>query len=247
VAFPTHPAVAGFDRAAATYERARPEYPAVIVDWLVAELGVPDGGSVLDVGAGTGKLTRPLLACGLHVVAVEPMAGMRAELVSSAPEADVRAAAAELLPVADESVDAVVAGQAFHWFANDSALTEFARVLRPRGRLGLIWNARDLRQPLQSELERLIGEYQRDEPQHASGDWERTLETTARFVPVAQRRLPYTQRLSPDGLVERVLSTSFIAALPGAEQARLADRVRSLAAGSVELAYTTEAFVYRLA
>jgi SAM-dependent methyltransferase len=243
--FPGHPTARGFDRAASTYEHARPDYPAAMLDWLVAELGA---GSVLDVGAGTGKLTRALLARGLAVVAVEPMAGMRAALASSAAEADVREGVAESLPAPDASVDAVVAGQAFHWFANERALAEFARVLRPRGRLGLVWNARDLTQPLQRDIGRLMSEYQRDEPRHASGAWERALERSALFVRVSQHRLPHGQRLSREGVVDRVLSTSFIAALPEAEQARLADRVRSLAAAEpIDLAYMTEAFVYRLA
>ena len=91
---------------------------------------------MLDIGAGTGKLTRPLLERGLHVVAVEPVDGMRATLERTAPAADVRAGQAEALPLAAGEVDAVVAGQAFHWFANPAALREFARVLRPTGTSG---------------------------------------------------------------------------------------------------------------
>jgi len=236
----------GFDRSARAYERARPDYPAEIVDWLVAELRLPADATVLDVGAGTGKLTRPLLDRGLRVVAVEPMAGMRDALTASAPQADVREGVAERLPVDDGTADAVVAGQAFHWFANERALSEFARVLRPSGRLGLVWNARDLRQPLQRDIGRLLDAYHRDEPRHASGAWERALVRT-RFTRMAERRLPNVQRLTRDGLADRVLSTSFIAALPEREQAQLAGRVRALvAAEPVELAYTAEAFVYAL-
>jgi SAM-dependent methyltransferase len=240
----THPSVAGFDRSARAYERARPDYPAEIVDWLVAELRLPPGASVLDVGAGTGKLTRPLLDRGLRVVAVEPTPGMRVALAASAPRADLRDGVAEHLPVDNRAVDAVLAGQAFHWFANERALSEFARVLRPSGRLGLVWNARDLRQPLQRDIGHLIDAYHRDEPRHASGAWPRALTPTDR---VAERRLTHVQRLTRDGLVDRVLSTSFVAALPEREQEQLAERVRALvAAEPVELAYTAEAFVYAL-
>jgi SAM-dependent methyltransferase len=240
-----HPSVAGFDRAADAYERARPEYPDPLLDWLVEQLGLAPGASVLDVGAGTGKLTRPLLDRGLRVIAVEPIAGMRAALAATAPGADVREGVAEALPVEDAGVDAVVAGQAFHWFADERALAQFARVLRPAGRLGLMWNARDLDQPLQRQVDDIVRGYATDAPRHASGAWEQAFTASSGFVRAAERRLDHRQALTPDGLVDRVLSTSFMAALPEDDQAAVARRVRALAgADEVQLAYTAEAFVY---
>jgi ubiquinone/menaquinone biosynthesis C-methylase UbiE len=125
-----------FDRAAVEYERARPGYPAALLDLL--PLG-PEA-EVLDLGAGTGKLTRVLVARYRRVVAVEPLDGMRAILEQVVPGAESLAGSAETIPVADASVDAVFAAQAFHWFANDHAVAEIARVLRPGGLLALVWN-----------------------------------------------------------------------------------------------------------
>src|SRR5690348_6170615 len=121
-----HPAARGFDTSGERYDRGRPDYPDEAVDVLVRELGSPR--RVVDVGAGTGKLTRPLLARGLEVIAIEPAAAMRAVLTAT----EVYDASADALPLADASVDAVVAGQAFHWFATRQALAEFARVATGR-------------------------------------------------------------------------------------------------------------------
>jgi ubiquinone/menaquinone biosynthesis C-methylase UbiE len=125
-----------FDRAAVEYERARPGYPAS----ALAVLPLGADAEVLDLGAGTGKLTRVLTGCYRRVVAVEPLDGMRAILEQVVPGVESLAGSAESIPLPDASVDGVFAGQAFHWFANDEAVTEIARVLRPGGVLCLIWN-----------------------------------------------------------------------------------------------------------
>jgi SAM-dependent methyltransferase len=125
-----------FDRAAVEYERARPTYPAAALD--VLPLGA--GAEVLDLGAGTGKLTRVLVERYRRVIAVEPLDGMRAILEEVVPAAESLAGSAEAIPLTNASVDGVFAGQAFHWFANDEAVAEIARVLRPGGVLCLIWN-----------------------------------------------------------------------------------------------------------
>ncbi len=126
-----------FGSLAEQYHRARPGYPEVAVDWLV-----PAGARrVVDVGAGTGKLTAALLARGLVVTAVEPDPEMLAVLHREHPGAQTHRAGADALPLADASVDAVVVGQAWHWFPHEAAAAEVRRVLRPGGRLGLAWNA----------------------------------------------------------------------------------------------------------
>lgn len=128
-----------FDEAAPLYDAARPEYPAAAMDWLLP----PGARRVLDLGAGTGKLTRALTARGLDVVAVEPSPQMLTELRRTLPGIPAYEAPAEAIPLPDADVDAVLVAQAFHWFDPEPALREIARVLRPGGRLGMVWNSYD--------------------------------------------------------------------------------------------------------
>jgi SAM-dependent methyltransferase len=242
-----HPATRGFEAAGERYERGRPDYSDDAVDRLVAELGLTrPGARVLDVGAGTGKLTRPLLERGLDVIAVEPVDGMRALLERTTRRADVRAGQAEALPLAAGEVDGVVAGQAFHWFATAVALGEFTRVLRPGGRLALLWNRRDLGQPLHAAIARLVAPYRGGAPAHANDAWRAAFTDSAPFEPIAEHRFLHSQTLDADGLVDRVLSISFIAALSEPDRKAVAARVRELAAPArpVVLRYVTELFVY---
>jgi SAM-dependent methyltransferase len=238
-----HSAIQGFQAAPERYEQARPDYPVDGVDWLVERLGSP--ASVLDVGAGTGKLTRMLLARGLRVVAVEPLDGMRAVLERESPGVDARAGQAEALPLADGEVEAIVAGQAFHWFANERALAEFARVLTARGRLGLIWNARQRSDPLHRAIAEIVAPYRAGVPTHASDDWRAVFDEQAPLVAADEAEFEHRDRLSADGLAQRVLSTSVMSALAADEQERVAARVRALApAGDVEMVYRTQVFIF---
>jgi SAM-dependent methyltransferase len=146
-----------FETVAAEYERHRPEYPEEALLWAADQLGLEPGAHVLDVGAGTGKLTRGLVGIGLEVVAVEPGAPMLEQLRAAVPEADAHQGSAESIPLPPEDVDAAFAGQAFHWFDRDRALPELHRVIRAGGGLALLWNWWDERDPLQHELAELIG------------------------------------------------------------------------------------------
>ena len=128
-----------FDLAAEEYERTRPDYPEAVLDLLP----VASDATVLDLGAGTGKLTRVLARRYAHVIAVEPLDGMRGILERVVPEAEALPGSAERIPLDDASVDAVFAAQAFHWFDHDRAIPEIARVLRPGGVLALVWNGPD--------------------------------------------------------------------------------------------------------
>jgi SAM-dependent methyltransferase len=240
-------ASAGFGRSADAYDRARPEYPAEAIDWLWEALELAGGTPVIDVGAGTGKLTRPLLQRGADVVAVEPVEAMRRRLVEAAPQAKALAGTAERLPIADATSHAVVAGQAFHWFANEAALAEFHRVLEPAGRLGLVWNRRRSEQPLQAAISKLLEPHRGDAPRHAFNVWRAVLTRTELFVGEGEHRVDFEQPLDEDGLVDRVGSTSFIAALADEQRSALLARVRRLARESapIGLAYTSEAFAFR--
>src|SRR3954453_15097800 len=134
-----HALVAGFADAAELYERGRPAYPPPVVERVVAELGVANGARVLDLGAGTGLLTRPLLAAGLDVVAVDPLAGMRAALAAGVGGGGVLDGRAEAIPLPDASLDGAVSADAFHWFDGERAAAELHRVLRPGAGLVVMW------------------------------------------------------------------------------------------------------------
>jgi ubiquinone/menaquinone biosynthesis C-methylase UbiE len=145
-----------FERVAETYERARPGYAPDALAWLAERIGIGPGRRVLDLAAGTGKLTRQLLAFGAEVAAVEPGREMRAVLERVVPQAEALAGSAEAIPLPGESVDAVTVAQAFHWFRAEEALVEIHRVLRPGGALGLLWNEWDEADPLQQAVDVLL-------------------------------------------------------------------------------------------
>jgi SAM-dependent methyltransferase len=235
-------AAAGFGNAADVYERARPSYPAEAIAWLVERTGIGPGSLVADVGAGTGKLTRLLLASGARVVAVEPVAEMRA-LIDGAEAVD---ATAEELPFDDGSVDVVTVAQAFHWFDHDRALPELHRVIRPGGSLALVWNMRDLRDPLQREVEELLSGPRSEVPAQLHGRWREPLARTPLFGDPEVREFRYEQQFTADDLAARVASTSFVAAMPDDERDELLARVRALVDGVSEpfpFPYVTEVHV----
>lgn len=240
----------GFSRGAQTYARGRPDYPPQTRAWLRDDLAVRDGKIALDLGAGTGKFTRPLLATGARVIAVEPVRQMREQLVYAAPEAEALDGDAEHIPLADATVDAVVCAQAFHWFATEAALAEIRRVLRPGGVLGLIWNVRDESVHWVAQLTRLLARYEGDTPRYGRGEW-RKLFPAVGFGPLQEQYFPYGQRGSAQQVIlDRVSSISFVAALEAPEQERLLQRVREVIEAAPELAgreevtfpYVTAAF-----
>ncbi len=142
-------AARSFDEVADAYQRARPSYPAAAVGWVLERAA---GRRVVDLAAGTGKLTQVLVAAGADVTAVEPLPNMRAHIERNLPGVPAPAGSAEAIPLADGSADAVLVAQAFHWFDADQALREIARVLVPGGVLGLLWNLRDERVEWVAEL-----------------------------------------------------------------------------------------------
>ncbi len=237
----------GFGQGAAAYERGRPGYPPEAVQWLVAELRLEPGRTVLDVGAGTGKLTRELVSRGASVVAVEPVPAMRAVLEQAVPAARALDGTAEALPAANESVDAIVVASAFHWFDGPAAVAEFHRILRPGGRLALVWNRRRREQPLHAAISAIIEPYRGDAPSAYRGEWRAPVLAGGLFGTVAEREVPFEQLVDADGLVDRVGSISFIAALPDAEREQVLARIRALAADReppLRLGYINEAYVY---
>jgi len=217
-------AAVGFARGAEAYELGRPGYPAEALEALRLS---PDL-TVLDLAAGTGKLTRPLAASGARVIAVEPVAEMRAALPPSVEALD---GTAESIPLGDGSVDLVTVAQAFHWFDGDAALAEIARVVRPAGRLVLVWNVRDRTVDWVAAVDEIIDRYRGDVPTHYSGRWRDAFARTDSFTPLEEHVVPYDQMLDVDGFVDRFASVSVIAALDDEERGRVETELRALVGG----------------
>lgn len=240
----------GFSRAVEAYERGRPGYPQEAVATLAGALGIEPGRRVLDLAAGTGKLTRALEPAGAELLAVEPLNEMRAALVRASPRVTALAGTAEAIPLADGSVDAVVVGSAFHWFRGAEALAEIHRVLRPRGGLGLLWNARDESVPWVAELTAIMEPHRGNAPRFASGAWRAAFDRSRLFSPLASASFRHVHRLPTEAVVARVASVSFVAALPAAEREGVLDSVRRLLGRDpatrdrelVEVPYRTDVF-----
>lgn len=244
----------GFGAGADAYEQGRPSYADDLVAFLVDRLGIAPGRRVVDLAAGTGKLTRLLVPTGARVRAVEPVAAMRAQLVRTVPGIEVLDGTAESLPVADASTDAITVAQGFHWFDAPAALAEAARALRPGGGsgIGIAFNERDVREPWVAELSRIIRWDERERwrvPYTVEVDWGAVLaEHGPGFSPAERYDTTYRQPMDADTLVARVLSTSYLAVLAPAEQAALEERVRHLVeplGATFELPYVSVAHVAR--
>jgi SAM-dependent methyltransferase len=235
------------DRWPEDYERGRPGWPPEVVELA----GVPATATVVDLAAGTGKLTRLLVAAFARIVAVEPSDAMRSVLERACPEADALAGTAQEIPLADASVDAVFVAQAFHWFDDSRALAEIVRVLRAGGSLVVMWNEpAGPFEPSVADAERLLNEHvpqgflgydplDLGSPRYASGAWRAAFATTP-FEPLQEAVLPNPQRLDREGLVAFYASMGWFADLPDAERLPLLDRVRSLlGAGEYRRAWET--------
>jgi ubiquinone/menaquinone biosynthesis C-methylase UbiE len=239
-----HPGAHAFDRAAAAYERARPTYPVEAIDWICEAVPLYAGDLVVDLAAGTGKLTRLLVERGLDVVAVEPVAGMRTVLADRVPQARAVEGTAEAIPLPDASARAVTVAQAFHWFDPERAPVEIARVLEPDGALVIMANIRDKHDPLQAQLEELMGRYRGDYP---NPNWPERWDDNPLFVP-EYREFRHEQLLDTETFVERVASVSWIASLPREENASVLAATRALVADveePIRMPYITEVRVCR--
>jgi ubiquinone/menaquinone biosynthesis C-methylase UbiE len=244
----------GFDANADAYEAARPSYPAEAVAHVVGHGRISPGARVLDLAAGTGKLTRLLVPTGAEVVAVEPVAAMRDQLARLLPAVEVLDGTAEDLPLPAGSVDAVTVAQAFHWFDPPAALAEIHRVLRPGGHLFLVWNTRDRTH----DWVRRFGDLLVDGPgaerpydSYYDVDYAAVVAAAGGFSPAARWEHAWEQPSDPDLLVARAESVSVVGTLPRDRRAAVLDRVRELALTHPDLAgraafpfpYTT--MVYR--
>lgn len=243
----------GFSTQAGTYTQGRPDYPQALSLWLEHTVGIDAQSSVVDLGAGTGKFTRLLKPLTEYLTAVEPVQAMRQEFSKTFPDTTIVHGTAEALPLAGSSADAVVCAQAFHWFANDAALAEIHRVLKPGGRLGLIWNVRDESVDWVAEITRIITPYEGDTPRFHTGNWRLPFNGDY-FAQPELSCFNYTHSGSAETVImNRFLSVSFIAALPPAEKAIVTRQLRELidthpalkGHETIEFPYQTQAYLCR--
>jgi SAM-dependent methyltransferase len=196
------------------YERGRPSYPPAVLD----ALGISSGTAVCDLGCGTGKFTRLVASATTKVIGIEPLPAMLSVFRERTPNVHVVAGVAEALPMPDDSVDVVVCASAFHWFDHDRALPEIHRVLRPEGRLGIVWNRRDKLTGWPAELWELTEAYRRDTPGYRTGAWRRALEGSLFFGPIEEHWYDNVQRTDIGGVLARVSSASFVEIAPERDQ-----------------------------
>jgi SAM-dependent methyltransferase len=226
---PLHPLAANFATVADAYERGRPEYPPAAIGALAAELGLAPHARVLDLAAGTGKLTRALIAAGLDVVAVEPQAPLREALAASVGRERVLEGLAEQIPLAEDSVDAVTVADAFHWFEHAAALAEIARVLRPGGGLAVLRTLTDWTgASWADDLGRIVSELRPEHPQFDGPRWPEVVRDSGGWSEPREVRVTVSRRTDPERLRDHVESFSWVAAMPPEERAELLARVEAL-------------------
>jgi SAM-dependent methyltransferase len=242
-----------FGRAAREYEQGRPEWPAELIDRVIERLGLGPRATVLDLGAGTGKLTRALVPRFVHVYAVEPDDAMRAVLEEVVPGAEARPGHAGEIPLGREAVDAVFSAEAFHWFATRETVEELERVLAPRGGLAIFWNMpeNDMEPEIGEEATALIdAAFRRGGapglPRVLSGEWRACFEGS-RFGALREESLDRWIVGDRETWIANLLSVSSIAALPDTERAVFAKRLRELAPeGEYRRRFRTVAYWTRL-
>ena len=224
-----HPlALQGFARSPEAYESGRPGYPDEAWRMLKEALRLESARCIVELGAGTGKFTRLLAGLPGRTVAIEPVAAMRKDLQARVPDVWIVGGRAEHVPLRRRAADAVVCAQAFHWFDADGALRELRRVLRPGGRLGLIWNVRDERCDWIRGLTEIMDPYGADAPRYRTAAWRRAFGAAGEFTSLKEMHFEHIVPSTPEAVVQRVASVSFIASLPDSEHEKVLDSTRRL-------------------
>lgn len=215
-----HPSASqGFATSAALYQQVRPDYPDDLRAYLAAHFQAQNDPICLDLGAGTGKFLPSLHAITQQIIAVEPVDEMRLQLEQQFPHVTSLAGVSHGLPLQDQSIDAVFCAQAFHWFANKESLVEIHRVLKTKGYLFFIWNQRDIRVNWVNALADKIQPLEGNTPRYHSGQWQNVLNTSELFQWCDEQQWAHTHVGTVEHVVsKRLLSTSFIAALPSQQQ-----------------------------
>jgi SAM-dependent methyltransferase len=224
-----HPLAEHFASVADAYERGRPGYPPAAVGAITAELGVAPSDPVLDLAAGTGKLSRVLLDAGLDVVAVEPLESLREVLAGRIGAARVRAGVAEHIPLPDASVALVTVSDAFHWFDHQVALSEIRRVLRPGGGLAVLATVPDWSDASWShELGTLLQELRPPHPHFDGPPWQEAVRASDEWTALREVRVTTLSPAEPDRIVDYVSSMSWVAAMPEGQRIETLERIRVL-------------------
>jgi len=221
---PLHPLVGGFADAAG-YDRARPRYDALVADALVEQLELREGAPVLELGAGTGQLSEALIEAGLDLLAVEPLDGTRDLLAAAIGPERVLAGRAEEIPLRDESVRAVFAADAFHWFDERLAMPEIKRVLAPGGGVAILRTVPAIDEPWSRELGEVINEMRPEHPAFTARGPAAALEEDESFGPVRETKVTSRRELDRDALISLVASFSWVATLPGPDREQMLARV----------------------
>jgi SAM-dependent methyltransferase len=219
-----HPLVGGFADAAG-YDRARPRYDALVAHALIEQLGLEAGAPVLELGAGTGQLSEALIEAGLDLTAVEPLDGTRELLAGAIGPERVRAGRAEEIPLPDDSVRAVFAADAFHWFDERLAMPEIKRVLQPGGGVAILRTVPAIDEPWSRELGEVINEMRPEHPAFTARRPAAALEEDESFGPVRETKVTSRRELDRDALIALVASFSWVATLSGSDRERMLARV----------------------
>lgn len=250
-----HPAAEqGFASAAELYQRVRPNYPAEIVHWLIDNLKITPQSTAIDLGAGTGKFLKYLKQATANIIAVEPIAEMLEQLKIVHPEVQIQQAFSHQILLNSNSIDAILCAQSFHWFANFETLTEIHRLLKPNGSLGLVWNQRDESVDWVKALADFIQQFESDTPRFHSQEWQNVFEQQNLFDFIGKQAFVQHQVGTVEDVVsDRLLSTSFIAAMPLNQQLQLKQKFEDIVyqytekmpQDQIAFPYITYAFHYK--
>jgi ubiquinone/menaquinone biosynthesis C-methylase UbiE len=221
--------VIGYDKVAKDYDKGRRDYPKEAISILVSVLDLQPKVKVLDLAAGTGKLTKALQSLDLDLCAVEPVAEMRAIFTHHFPNIPILQGIAEAIPLPTASVDVVVVGTAFHWFEGDKALAEIARVLKPRGKLGLIWNVHASEISWVRDVWQVLEKYEKSIT-HNAMQWRSAFERTKYFGPLGHQTHSYSFLGGSQDVLNRLFSAKLMGKLTHEKREKIVQEILAVLA-----------------